>query len=849
MKKLYLVDAPNMFFRAYYAIRPLSNSKGMPTNALYGYLSMTVKLLKEIKPDYLAYCFDTSEPTFRNELYEDYKANRDEMPDDLSKQVPYFHKITECLGIRIFEQDGVEADDLIGSLATFGRKHDLEVTIVSGDKDFAQLVNPFVKLYDTMKDVVYDIDGVHDKWGIPPEKMVDYLALVGDASDNVPGVEGVGPKTAVKLLLDHGDLQGIYKNIDSIKSDKLREKIKQSEKNAYLSKELVKIVTDLDLKISLDDIKLKPVPRKQTEELLEELEFKTFGKRIFGDSPSTAVTPVPTEPAEKSVQVLGPTTPLLLELEVTASDLANEIRKGQNLWGIYTERGVFLSDEKKVFVVKDDMEKLGHVLSDYQIGWKGHDLKEFWAHVSLKNPKPVWDHHLAAYVVKAGEIGNFESVYNNILHLKLPDFPSPAQVIQAHMHLEGHLRSKLKERNGTKVYEEIELPLIPVLHSMEQAGICIDPAVLDKQSKGLSKDMANLEKQIYQFSGEPFNISSPKQLSHVLFEQLKLEPLRKTKTGFSTDSDVLEKLSKTHPICQLIIDYRELSKLKSTYVDVLPMLVNKGTQRIHTTFSQALTMTGRLSSANPNLQNIPVRTERGFAIREAFVAAKGKQFISSDYSQIELRILAHITRDPGLVAAFERDLDIHQATASEVFGVDLDQVTPDMRRMAKAVNFGLAYGMSAHGLAENVGISREEAADVIKRYFTKFSKVQDYMQDTIEFAKKHGYVENEMGRRRYIDELKSSNHAIRKFGERAAINAPMQGTASDIVKKAMIDLYQKSDIPMLLQVHDELVFEVSTDELKSSCEKVKNLMEDVVKLNVPLRVNIASGTTWAEAHS
>lgn len=848
MKKLYLVDAPNMFFRAYYAIRPLSNSRGIPTNALYGYLSMTVKLLKEIKPDYLAYCFDTAEPTFRDELYEGYKANRDEMPDDLSQQMPYFHKITECLGIPIFEKSGVEADDLIGSLATFGRKHDLEVMIVSGDKDFAQLVDPFVKLYDTMKDVVYDIDGVQDKWGIPPEKMIDYLALVGDASDNIPGVDGVGPKTAVKLLLDHGDLNGIYKNLESIKSDKLREKIKLSEENAYLSQKLVKIMTDLDLKIKLDDLKLRPLDRPKTEALFEELEFKTFAKKILGDTP--AATPVAPEikPSEV-VRVETDSAPLLLELDVTAAELAAEVSKGDTLWGVYTERGVFLSDQKKVFIIKDDMEKLGSILSDFQIKWKGHDLKEFWKHISLKNPIPVWDHHMAAYVVKAGEVGSFESVYKDMFARTLPDFPTPAQVIQSHMQLEQRLGEKLKEKNGIKVYETIELPLIPVLYSMEQLGIYVDSKILKNQSQGLSKDILSLEKQIYKLSGEPFNIASPKQLSQVLFDKLKLDPIRKTKTGYSTDSDVLEKLSKSHPICQLIIDYRELSKLKSTYVDVLPMLIHKKTERIHTTFHQGLTATGRLSSSNPNLQNIPIRTERGFAIREAFVAAKGKQFISSDYSQIELRILAHITQDKGLVTAFEQNLDIHRATASEVFGVSLDDVTPDMRRMAKAVNFGLAYGMSAHGLAENVGVSREEATEIIKRYFTKFSMVQEYMTDTVEFAKKHGYVENQMGRRRYIDELKSTNHAIRKFGERAAINAPMQGTASDIVKKAMIDLYQKSEIPMLLQVHDELLFEVTTSETAAATSKIRDLMENVVTLRVPLRVNIASGLNWAEAHS
>ncbi len=850
MKKLYLVDASNMFFRAFYAIRPLNNSKGLPTNALYGYLNMTIKLLREIRPDYLAYCFDTKEPSFRHAMYEEYKANRTEMPEELIPQIPYFKQITKELGIPIFEMVGMEADDLIGTLTHFGRKERLEVTIVSGDKDFAQLVDPFVRLYDTMKEVVYDEAGVQEKWGIPATKMIDYLALVGDASDNVPGVEGVGPKTASKLLVDYGSLDGVYENIDKIKSDKLREKIRDSKKNAFLSQKLVTIKTDIDLKISLSDLSLKTIDRTSANALLDELEFKSFAKKLFGIEESLVQTSAPTATTQTTANVAATQvvyeSKSLTEQEITANELPKYVKPNSSLWGIYTERGVFLSDESKVFILKDEPENLGKVASDLDILWKSNDLKEFWKLIKIKNPQPLWDHHLAAYVIKAGEIGSFSSIYKDTFLKVVPDFPTPTQLIQCNLELEQKLKSKLIERNGLAIYNSIEIPLTPVLYDIETRGIKVDPTVLAKQSVGLTTDIADLEKKIFKVSGESFNISSPKQLSYILFEKLKLDPVRKTKTGYSTDSDVLMKLASQSAICKLIIEYRELAKLKSTYVDVLPQLIDKLTGRLHTSFYQALTATGRLSSSNPNLQNIPVRTERGFAVRSAFVANAQSEFISSDYSQIELRLLAHITGDKGLVGAFERDLDIHRATASEVFGVSLENVTDDMRRMAKAVNFGLAYGMSAHGLAENLNISREEASEIIKKYFIKFAKVQDYMHSTVEFAKKHGYVETELGRRRYIDELKSSNGNIRKFGERAAINAPMQGAASDIVKKAMIDIFVNAKIPMLLQVHDELLFEVEDQDVQKDINTVKSIMENIVKLKVPLRVNVAHGKTWGD---
>lgn len=839
-----------MFFRAFYAIRQLTNSKGMPTNALYGYLSMTVKLLREMKPDYMAYCFDSKEDGFREELFPDYKANRSEMPEEMIPQLPYFTKIIETLGIPCFQQAGVEADDIIGTLAVMAAKKQIEVTIVSGDKDFAQLITPTIKMYDTMKDVVYDVDGVKEKWGITPDQMIDYLSMIGDSSDNIPGVAGVGPKTALKLFDQYPSLDEIYKNIDSVKPDKLREKLINSKDIAYLSKQLVTIKTDIELNADVESLKLKPVNKAEMVELLNELDFKSFERKIFGVTQEAPVE-IPTE-IEKKIEtpITAPTdnATSIEEKSVNAVEFEKEIKKGETLWILPNDRALFVATENKVFTLQDDLDKFSKIFDDKEVKWKGCDLKAFWKSLKLKTASAVWDHQIAAYIVTAGDIGLFPEIYEKCFNLKLPDFPSGTELLLANQQVEKHLREKMIVQNGLSVYETYDLPLIEVLYSMESYGVLLDTDILKKQSEGLHKDIRALETKIYELAGETFNIASPKQLSHLLFEKLKLTPIRKTKTGFSTDSDVLSKLQKEHPIAEKIIEYRELAKLKSTYVDTLPLLVDPKDHRVHTVFHQTVTTTGRLSSTNPNLQNIPIRTERGNAIRKAFIAAEGCELISADYSQIELRILAHVTSDPGLVKAFENDLDIHSATAAEVFNIKLDKVDSNLRRIAKAVNFGLAYGMGAHGLAENLGISRTEAADIISRYFQRFSKVQDYMTETIEIAKKQGYVEAASGRRRYLPELKSKNAQVRNFGERAAINAPMQGAASDIVKKAMIDIFAKSDAKMILQVHDELVFEVEKSKSEKYQKEIKDMMENVVKLKVPLKVNISSGNSWFDAH-
>ncbi len=858
MKKLYLVDVSSMFFRAFYAIPPLTNGKGMPTNALYGFLSMALKLLREVKPDYMAFCFDRKEPSFRLELDPNYKANRSEMPEDLVPQVPFVRKITEELGIHALDLKGYEADDLIGSLTHYGLKNGLEVVIVSGDKDFAQLVNDKVTLYDTMKEIKYNRDGVMNKWGIWPEQMIDYLSIVGDSSDNIPGVAGIGPKGAQKLLHEYKTLEGIYENIDSIKSESTRKKLTESKDNAFLAKKLVTIVGDLDVVQSVDQLRLQPVQADRFRELLQDLGFKSFEKSIFGaggvlnlgdSKPTTpAESVVPDKPIDKPAGEKPIVSENWQDSEADVASLKKDLKEGAEVWGLHTPRGFLLGFNGKACWLRGEWSDLGELLKNKKLQWKGFDLKETWKNFSLTDEKVKWDSMLAAYVVRTGAIENFEETLQFFCGRTVPDLASGAQLLELHELLAETLSIKMQSMSVEKIYQDIELPLIPILSQMEAHGVIVDRDELAEQSKSLHTDLVELEKQIHSLAGENFNIASPKQLGTVLFEKLKLPAGKKTKTGYSTDSDVLEKLKAHHPVAEKILEYRELAKLKSTYVDSLTQLIKPETGRVHTSFRQAFTATGRLSSVNPNLQNIPIRTERGRLIRKAFIAPKGCNLISADYSQIELRVIAHITEDEGLMRAFSEDLDIHTVTASEVFSVSLKDVTNDLRRKAKAVNFGIAYGQGAFGLSEVLGIGRKEAQEIIDRYFERFARVKEYMSSVIQQAHEKGYVETIFGRRRYVDELKSSNPNIKKFGERAAINAPIQGSASDLVKMAMIEVAHIKDTPLILQVHDELLFECPKDVCDANLKLIKEKMENVYKLKVPLKVNVAAGPNWDEAH-
>jgi DNA polymerase I len=841
MKKLYLVDVSSMFFRAFYAIPPLRTSAGLPTNALYGFLAMCIKLLRENKPDYMAFCFDRKDPSFRVDLYSEYKANRSEMPEDLEPQIPYIREITEKLGIFAIDKEKFEADDVIGTLAMLGEKENLEVTIVSGDKDFAQLVNERIVLYDTMKNIRYDRAGVINKWGVEPEQIIDYLAIVGDTSDNIPGVHGVGPKGAQKLIAEFKTLDSIYKNLDKIKSESVRNKFIESKKAAYLAKELLKIVTDVKLDVELSDLKMKPIQKDELKVLLDKLEFSAFMRKIFSEN-----EPVPAEAVK--VRSRAPVE-TLDKTQWTLDELKKNIKPYEDIWAVQNERGFCLGYDGKVIQVDAALEEIGKVLSTKNLSWRGFDIKSIWKTLQMTEVStPKWDSMLAAYVIKAGAIDDFSKVYTQYTGKQISELASTEDLMACELELESVLAPKLEATKGMQVLNNYELPIVPILYEMEKRGIRIDKDHLKKQSKSLTHDIGALEKQIHNLAGESFNIASPKQLGAILFEKLKIPVVKKTKTGYSTDSDVLNKLAARHPICTSIIEYRELTKLKSTYVDALPELVDSE-GRLHTTFHQALTQTGRLSSTHPNLQNIPIRSERGREVRKAFIADKGHVFLSIDYSQIELRVLAEITGDPGLMDAFNKNIDIHTATASEIFNISIDEVTAEHRRMAKAVNFGIAYGQGVFGLAETLEISHDESKKIIEDYFRKFKRVKDYMLDTVNIAKEQGYVETIFGRRRYLDELKSSNSMVRKFGERAAINAPIQGAASDLMKKAMIDVFENVSIPILLQVHDELLFECPIEQVEEEAQAIKKIMEGVASFKVPLKVNVAWGANWDDAHA
>lgn len=868
MKKLYLVDVSSLFFRAFFAVRPLTSPSGLPTNAIYGFLSMLIKLLKDEKPEYLAFCYDRKDPSFRKEIFPEYKAHRTEMPEDLAPQIPYIKKLADLMGIPSYEVPQFEADDIIGTLTRIGREHGMEVYIVSGDKDFAQLLQPNVFLYDTMKGSKIDRNGAIEKWGVPPEQFIDYLALVGDTSDNIPGVAGIGPKGAQKLLTDYKTLEGIFENIDSIKGA-LQEKLKKDRENAFLSRKLSTIVQNcLEIK-GENELLRKPFQRKELSDLLAELNFKTLEKNIWDLDASSTIesesavakknsvgetetgSQIPAqevlngnsddkESIQNSPRILTPQFDIKFSsAEVSA---ALEIFPDHSVvWFGQTPQGSYLASDSQLVQLQGDLKAID--ITHKQWKWSGHDLKQIWHLWNISEPIPAWDSLLASYVVKAGESNGFSKLIERYLGLVPPELMSLEEHYQYSLSLKEALEKQIEMHQAQSVLNGLDMPVTSILFSMEKKGILLDPKVLKAQSESLAMDLNHLEKKIHELAGEEFNIGSPKQLARILFEKLGLPPSKKTKTGFSTDTDVLEKLLKIHPIAELLVQYREFSKLKSTYVDALPLLAHAD-GRIHSTFNQALTTTGRLSSVDPNLQNIPIRTERGARIRAAFVASPGKSLISVDYSQIELRILAHICEDQNLITAFNNELDIHSATASEVFSVKVTEVTPEQRRIAKAVNFGIAYGQGAFGLAETLHISRSEASEIIKRYFSRFPRVQNYIEDTIQLAKTRGFVETLFGRRRYIDELKSKNVAIQKFGERAAINAPIQGTAADLVKKAMIDVNGKTSADLLLQVHDELIFEVDSAAAPEECKKITKIMESVAVYKVPLKANSEIGSNW-----
>lgn len=857
--QIYIVDVSSMFFRAFYAIRPLTSTKGVPVNAVYGFISMIAKLLKDKKPDHVVFCYDRKEPSFRKEVYTEYKANRTEMPDDLQVQMPYLKQVARLFGIKDLEIPSYEADDLIGTIAKMAEKENYEVFMVSGDKDFCQLVSDNVFLYDTMKDMIFNPAMVKEKHGVTPAQFIDYLAITGDTSDNIPGVAGIGPKGAIKLIEQFGTVENIYKNIDQVESASIKQKLIASEKNAILSKHLVTIVCDVDLKCTMDDFKMKPMLRDEMRAFLQELNFKSFEKSLL-DQPAE-------EPVAKVVKKTTPVTPESNPSVTTAPISQGSFFESADVsaWSAEAIQKRIDAGEKFFIFQQDEKMAIGFGAELYsteisnfrlnfssKITWSGFNLKKVWHELGLKfetEPTIDWDLMIAAYVIRAADSSSLSKITSFFLNEDVEKEITVSQSYTLFQRITEAVQQQLEQKNLWTIYRKLERPVISILYRMEQKGIALDVDALAKYSQQLAGELAEQEKKIYALAGEEFNIGSPKQLGVILFEKLGLEGGKKTKTGYSTDSDVLEKLE--HPIAKEVTSYREIAKLKSTYVDALPEAVDQN-KRVHTQFNQALTATGRLSSTNPNIQNIPIKTERGQRVRQSFIAAPGKKLLSVDYSQIELRVLAHISDDAGLIKAFQEDLDIHTATASEIFAVALDQVTKEQRRIAKAVNFGIAYGQGTYGLAETLGIPRKQSAEIIEKYFAKFGGIRTYIETTIQKAHENKFVETLFGRRRYIPELDSTNMMLKKFGERAAINAPIQGTASDLVKMAMIEIAQNakisSNVDMLLQVHDELIFEGTPEAIEAQIPAIKKTMEGVAKLKVPLKVNYAVGDNWDQAH-
>jgi DNA polymerase-1 len=685
-----------------------------------------------------------------------------------------------------------------------------------------------------MKNKNWDVEHVTTKYGVTPEQFIDYLAIVGDSSDNIPGIKGVGPKGAEKLLTEYKDLDGVYENVEALKGAMLK-KVKEAKEEAYLSQKLVTIVKDLDLLKTADEAAVKEINYPELEEFFKELEFESFLKNF---------KKMDSESEEPKAE----------EVEITELKKVGDVKKaftGENkLTYLRSDQGDVLVTEKGGFYsLPHDNEflvSLGSFLEKNKVIVSGFGLKIFLRSMETSAVEIDKDTKLMAYALSSDN-WEFKKAYKHFCSEELLEEHTLGELFTAHQELEAELLKKLKGK-ALQIYEDIEKPLLKILLDMELSGILLDTKMLEAHSAELDEKIKKITTSVHEMVDKPFNLASPKQLAKVLFEDLGLEPIKKTKTGFSTNTDVLEKLRDAHPMPDLIIEFRELSKLKSTYVDALPKLVNPKTGRLHTTYKQALTTTGRLSSVNPNLQNIPIRTAEGRRIRKAFVAKKDHVLISADYSQIELRILAHISKDKGLTDAFLKGHDVHSRTAAEVFSVDLDKVTTEQRRMAKAVNFGIAYGQGAYGLAETLGISRKEGKEIIESYFTKFSGVKDYIESTISDAKEKFYTETLLGRKRELEELKSSNKMLEKFGERAAINAPIQGTASDLIKLSMIEVAKRVKSKILLQVHDELIFEVHKDELESESKLIKEIMETTYILDVPLLVGLGTGSNWDDAH-
>ncbi len=894
MKKkplLVLVDGSSYLYRAFHALPNLANSAGQPTGAIYGVINMVRKLLADHEPQYVGIVFDAKGKTFRHELYEDYKANRPPMPEELRSQVSYLHELIQALGVPLISIEGVEADDVIATLAKHARKSGLRTLVSTGDKDLAQIVNDEVELVDTMQDKRLDADGVEEKFGIRPERMVDYLALVGDASDNIPGVPKVGPKTAVKWLRQFGSLDELMQQADQV-AGKVGENLRSCLDQLPLSRELATVRTDVDVGKAPDALIRGRGNTAGLKKLFTELEFSSWLDDLTADAPSGSGPPVKYHVVftEKDldgwVEDLRHADLIAFDTETTSLEpidarlvgLSFSVAAGE---GAYVPCGHDYPGAPDQLSLDTVLAKLKPILEDENIPKLGQNLKYdhgVLANYDIELSGIRFDTMLESYVLDSSvrrhdldtlalkHLGrktiSFEQIagkgknqlsFNEIDIEKAAPYAAEDSEVAFALHESMWPRLE-KEPRLARLFSLIEMPLVPVLSRIERNGVRVDAKLLTAQSGELTRGIAELQNRANELAGVPFNIASPKQIQEILYDRLELPVLSKTPKGQpSTAESVLQELAVDYELPEIILAHRGLSKLKSTYTDKLTDMINPGTGRVHTSYHQAVAATGRLSSSEPNLQNIPVRTPEGRRIREAFVPEAGYRLLSADYSQIELRIMAHLSQDEGLLTAFAHDADVHRATAAEVFAVDSDQVTSDQRRHAKAINFGLIYGMSAFGLAKQLKIERSDAQEYINVYFARYPGVKRFMDETRELARERGYVETVYGRRLYLPEIRSSNHARRQYAERTAINAPMQGTAADVIKMAMlaVDDWLREDAPgirMIMQVHDELVFEIPEDRVQVAIDRIRDLMSGVAKLSVPLTVEAGTGSNWAETH-
>ena len=905
-KKIYLIDGHSYAYRAFHAIRQLTDSSGLALNAVYGFTRMLLKLIKDENPDYIAVAFDTPGKTFRHEMYDQYKANRAEQPEEMRHQIPLIKEVVDAFNISIFELEGFEADDVLATLATRAEADGIEAVIVTSDKDMFQLISDNIKVLNPHKEnLLLDAEGVTTRFGVGPEKMCDLMAMAGDSTDNIPGVPGIGPKTAASLLSEFGTLEAVFEHVDEIKSQKRRENLNQNKELAFLSRDLFTVRRDVPIEVDIERCRSKDYDRTRLMELLKKFEFRSLVNELIEveeradaeytilngkleldelllrlrerggfaiDFETTSKDPMRAELVGISISESPDAACYIPVGHVKEALQAGD--EGDNNGDLFTDTSIkqlsaqLVLESLKPLLEDESIKKTGQnikyemvILARNGIDLKGADFDTMVASYLL-NPSKLRHNldQLALEFLNYRKIpiekligkGAKQITMDKVNVREVADYACEDADIS--LRLREAMEPMLKEKQLHELFERVEMPLVKILAKMELKGVRVDTGIFSELSVRLKKQLDELREEVHRLAGQEFNINSTQQLGKILFEEMKLPAAKKTKTGYSTGVAVLEKLAAEHELPGKVLEYRTLSKLKSTYVDALPSLINPSTGRIHTSFNQAVTATGRLSSSDPNLQNIPIRSDLGREIRRAFIPSDERKILmSADYSQIELRILAHLSGDEELCGAFKESVDIHDRTSSKIFGVPIDEVTPEMRRKAKVANYGILYGISASKLAADIGIKQDDAKEFIESYFKVVPRVKAYIESIVEEARRTGYVTTILNRRRYIPDINSANFGVRGFAERTAVNTPIQGSAADLIKMAMIQIDERIgslglDSFMILQVHDELVFEVPLEEVEQMRSMVKEIMETAYPLNVPVVADVRIGRNWLEAH-